>query len=196
MVTSPSSSSLRMASRIGVLLVPRILPRRTSVSLSPGCSFPVRISFRNVRKAVSLSGIDCWSSSAGIASGITDRNSFSLYFFFFCSGIKTSICSQCAVEIRRRKAVRIRFVPRRADRDTTHSAARYLHPGSAAHPALCRSGSMIITGPACTEKCGILLPFPYAERLPVPVLLTDLSRRLRKQWDRCRSCGLRSRRFL
>ena len=56
MVTRPSSSSFRMASRIGVRLTPRRFARWISISLSPGFSSPVRIARRSVLNTTSRSG--------------------------------------------------------------------------------------------------------------------------------------------
>ena len=56
MVTRPSSSSFRMASRTGVRLTPSRLASCTSMSRSPGFNSPLRIALRSVRKTTSRRG--------------------------------------------------------------------------------------------------------------------------------------------
>ena len=54
--TSPSSSSLRIASRTGVLLTPRRSASAISISRSPGLSSPFKIALRSVLNTTSRSG--------------------------------------------------------------------------------------------------------------------------------------------
>ena len=54
--TSPSSSSLRIASLIGVLLTPSFCASCISISLSPGSISPLRMACLNVLNTTSLSG--------------------------------------------------------------------------------------------------------------------------------------------
>ena len=56
MSTSPSSSSFRMASRMGVLLTPRRSASWISISLSPGSSSPFKIACRRVLNTTSRRG--------------------------------------------------------------------------------------------------------------------------------------------
>ena len=56
MVTSPSSSRRRMASRTGVRLTPSLSARWSSIRRSPGFSSPMRMAWRKVLKTTSLSG--------------------------------------------------------------------------------------------------------------------------------------------
>ena len=54
--TSPSSSSLRIASRTGVLLTPNLLASAISFRRSPGANSPVMIACLSVLNTTSLSG--------------------------------------------------------------------------------------------------------------------------------------------
>ena len=54
--TRPSSSSLRIASRIGVRLTPSLFASWISISLSPGFSSPLKIACRSVLNTTSRSG--------------------------------------------------------------------------------------------------------------------------------------------
>ena len=54
--TRPSSSSLRIASRIGVRLTPSLLASWISIRRSPGFNSPLKIACLNVLKTTSLSG--------------------------------------------------------------------------------------------------------------------------------------------
>ena len=56
-ITRPSSSSILIASLIGVLLTPRSFARRISTSLSPGERLPFNIACLKVLNTTSLSGI-------------------------------------------------------------------------------------------------------------------------------------------
>ena len=56
MTTRPSCSSMRIASRTGVLDTPSLLASAISMSRSPGCSSPFKIAFLSVRKTTSRSG--------------------------------------------------------------------------------------------------------------------------------------------
>ena len=66
MVTSPSSSSILMASLMGVRLTPSLSPRCTSISLSPAGSSPVSMAWRSLLYTESLNGRKSSSLAAGI----------------------------------------------------------------------------------------------------------------------------------
>ena len=57
MTTKPSSSSLRMASRIGVRLTPSSSARGISIRRSPGFNMPSWIACRNVSLTTSRRGL-------------------------------------------------------------------------------------------------------------------------------------------
>ena len=81
--TRPSSSSLRIASRIGVRLTPSLLASAISIRRSPGSSSPLRIALLNVLNTTSLNGR--YSSIVISKSFILPTSFFDSYVCFLFS---------------------------------------------------------------------------------------------------------------
>jgi NADPH-dependent glutamate synthase beta chain and related oxidoreductases len=95
--TRPSSSSILIASLIGVLDTPSFFASAISISLSPGCNSPLSIACLKVLKTTSLSGIYSSTSACEkfvILSSIYLNSSCSLYIIYSVVLFQYGFCSK------------------------------------------------------------------------------------------------------